>query len=293
MVHHGRKIDGRGHVLSKSNVPLKILKARKGNLLCLSSIIACVALSIMVVPSIVMAQQDPVYLGNSAGQTEIRIQQLETQIRQLTGKVEEQVYEVNSLKQKIRFLEKSSVPSQSGSAPQQQSGASNTGQFDASQIAPPSSINPLGVDFSAQQPRGIQSRTVTGSTTDATAQYEQAYANLKSENYEQAQKGFDGFLSTHSDHVLAANAKYWLGETYYVRGDYKKSARVFAEGFQTYPDSVKAPDILLKLGLSLKGLGKEQDACVALGQVPVKFPSGNGEILKRAEQERNALSCDA
>ena len=92
---------------------------------------------------------------------------------------------------------------------------------------------------------------------------------------------------------MAANAKYWLGETHYVRGNYKKAAKIFAEGFQTYPESAKSPDILLKLGMSLKKMGKSDDACVALGQVAVKFPSGHDDVVKLAEQELNQLACQS
>ncbi len=289
-VRHGHKTDGHGRVLNNLSNNVRGLEARKGRFLCLSSIVCSVLLGGIAFQSVaVQAQSTPVYASNNAGQTEIRIQQLETQIRELTGKVEEQLYELNSLKQKIRFLENDAVQVGSG-APQSLSPSS--GQIGASQIAQPSTNNPLGVDFSGQQPKGIQTKTVVASNSDATAQYEQAYSNLKNAKYEEAQEGFDNFLNVHSDHILAANAKYWLGETYYVRGNYKKAARVFAEGFQTYPESAKSPDILLKLGLTLKALGKEKDACVALGQILVKFPVGNEDVLRRADQERNALSCD-
>ena len=110
--------------------------------------------------------------------------------------------------------------------------------------------------------------------------------------YQEAQEGFDAFLESHPDHVLSANAKYWLGETYYVRGNYKKSARIFAEGFQTYPDSAKSPDILLKLGMSLVGMKKNKEACVALSQVEVKFPNGSGPVIKRARTEMEKLDCE-
>ena len=93
--------------------------------------------------------------------------------------------------------------------------------------------------------------------------------------------------------MLAANAKYWLGETYYVRGEFKKSARIFAEGFQSFPESAKAPDILLKLGMSLAGMDKQREACVALSQVAIKFPAGNDPVLQRADQEMEKLGCQS
>ena len=255
--------------------------------------------------------QSPVYATNNAGQTEIRMQQLETQIRELTGQVETQSYEINSLNQKVKMLEgktgethKTEVirpqiqPLSQPSFIEQDVVPSGRMGADLETGLPPmpgtaTSGNALGLDFSAQDPQGMQTKTVIGGgDADATSQYERAYADLKLSNYEQAQRGFEDFLRVHGDHILAANAQYWLGESFYVRNDFAQSARAFAQGFQTYPDSAKSPDILLKLGLSLKGLGKNREACVALKQVPVKFPIGHDEIIERAEQERQNLSCE-
>lgn len=294
MVHHGHKTEELVHALTNQSSLLNILKARKVNFLCLSSIavIGLVMGGVMIHPSLSLAQDSPVY-NATAAQTEIRVQQLETQIRELTGKVEEQVYEINALKQKVKMVEDMAMTNTSVVAPQQPAARINNQMGDAPQPLNSGNMNPLGLDLDASNPNGMQTATVIPANNDATALYEQAYSDLKNSNYEQAQKGFDSFLSGHSNHVLAANAKYWLGETYYVQGDYKKSARVFAEGFQTYPDSAKTPDILLKLGMSLKGMGKKNEACIALSQVAVKFPSGHEDVVKRADQERASLSCDA
>ena len=297
MGHHGHKIDGHVLVLIKSKLPKKSVKAWKGSFLCLFSIAVTIITGGAVAHSTsVRAQSTPVYASRNAGQTEIRLQQMETQIRELTGNVEEQIYEINSLKQKIKRLERtvSEVSAAASQALEQSpSRRSTTGRIGSSHAIGAKQDNPLGLDLSAQQPKGMQTATVIAGNSDATQQYETAYASLKKERYAEAQKGFEGFLGKHRDHILAANAKYWLGETYYVRGDYKKAARVFAEGFQKYPDSAKSPDILLKLGMSLKGMGKDKEACIALGQIPTKFPSGNETVLKRAAEERINLACDA
>lgn len=266
-------------MLSKIKLIKNSWGAQKVKILCLSSIFIVVgSLSAMA------QQQQPIYStrGGDTARMEIRLQQMEREMRGLTGRVEEQVYEINQLKQKIRILE---------AAP----------KVDASQLSVPElkveeQNKPLNLGFKPPEISGIKTAIPGGiksSRGDATAKYEASFADLKAQKYTEAQAGFEDFLVNHSDHVLAANAKYWLGETHYVRGDYKKSARIFAEGFQKYPDSAKSPDILLKLGMSLAGLGKEKDACVALSQVSVKFPAGNGPVLKRAEQEMIKLDCES
>ena len=296
MAHHGHKTEERAHVLINKNKIISDSKARKARFLCLSSMSALglvMAGGLTLNTTSAHAQDDDrVYASSNAGQKEIRLQQMETQIRNLTGRVEEQLYEINSLKQKVKLLETSPSSTSFSNTPKRNVPVNNTQMGSNAAVAPAAtSVNPLGLDLKAQDPKGMQSKSIVAASGDATQQYEQSYAALKRGDFEASEKGFKAFLAEHSDHVLAANAKYWLGETHYVRGDYKKSARIFAEGFQMFPDSAKSPDILLKLGMSLKGLGKKDDACVALGQVPVKFPVGNNSVLELAEQERKALSC--
>ncbi len=95
----------------------------------------------------------------------------------------------------------------------------------------------------------------------------------------------------HPEDPLAGNAKYWLGETFYVRGDFRNAAVTFAEGFQRYPDSTKAPDNLLKLGMSLAQLEKKDDACGAFGELLKRYPDATASILQRATRERERLGC--
>ena len=122
-------------------------------------------------------------------------------------------------------------------------------------------------------------------------QYNRAFSLLSQANYDQAEQALRGFLAEHPNHRLAGNAKYWLGETHYVRGQYQDAAVTFAEGYQTYPDSSKAPDNLLKLGKSLSALGETNDACGTYGELLRRFPNATPTVLKQADQERRRLGC--
>ncbi len=122
-------------------------------------------------------------------------------------------------------------------------------------------------------------------------QYEYAFGLLRQANYNEAELALRTFLDLHPDDLLAGNAQYWLGETYYVRADYQQAAVTFAEGYQKYPNSGKAPDNLLKLAMSLGELGKNQDACVALGQLRKEFPNAPANIQDRAARERERNGC--
>ena len=90
---------------------------------------------------------------------------------------------------------------------------------------------------------------------------------------------------------MAGNAKYWLGETFYVRQDYQQAAITFAEAYQEYPNSGKAPDNRLKLGMSRAALDSQNDACGTFAELLKRYPQAAATILQRAKQERQRLSC--
>jgi len=110
-------------------------------------------------------------------------------------------------------------------------------------------------------------------------------------DFASAEKAFSEFVAVHGDDPLAGNALYWLGETYYVRGDYPIAARTFAEGFQRYPESGKAPDNLLKLGMSLALLNQRADACITLKKLSVEYPDAPTSVVQRADREISRLQC--
>ncbi|MEO3428885.1 tol-pal system protein YbgF [Pelagibius sp. CAU 1746] len=122
-------------------------------------------------------------------------------------------------------------------------------------------------------------------------QYDYAFGLLRQANYAGAEQAFAAFLVQHPDDALAGNAKYWLGETYYVRGNYQQAAVTFAEGFEAYPNNSKAPDNLLKLGMSLASLGSTQDACGTFGVLLDRYADAPATILSRAQRESQRLSC--
>jgi tol-pal system protein YbgF len=122
-------------------------------------------------------------------------------------------------------------------------------------------------------------------------QYDYAFGLLRQANYAGAEQAFSAFLAEHPQNALAGNAKYWLGETYYVRGNYQQAAVTFAEGFEAYPNNSKAPDNLLKLGMSLASLGSTQDACGTFTVLLDRYADAPATILSRAQRESQRLGC--
>jgi len=223
-------------------------------------------------------------------QVDVRLNDLETQIRTLRGQVEQYQYALDTLTSKVQMLEtRASAPatpviSQAPVSPAiSQNNAVTT--LDApvlTQVQTPVS------EQAVVQPNNVNN---LAASHDPTGDYERAFSLLKSGDNSGAQKAFSTFIERYPEDNLAGNARYWLGEAYYVQNFYDKAARTFADAYQKSPQGSKAPDNLLKLGLSLAGLGRKEDACVSLSQLDKEFGSTGSAIVRRGEQEATSLGC--
>ncbi len=131
----------------------------------------------------------------------------------------------------------------------------------------------------------------TSKATTPREIYEAAFALLRKPDYENAEKEFKAFLAKYPQDPLAANAHYWLSETYYARKKYDEAVVAFADGYKKYPTHTKAVDNLFKLGMSFSALKKSEEACVTFAQFHKKFPKAPSSIMKRVETEETKLSC--
>lgn len=121
--------------------------------------------------------------------------------------------------------------------------------------------------------------------------YQYARDFLMRRDFDGAEQALQAFVDTYPENNLSGSAQYWLGETHYVRKDYSTAARTFADGFQRYPDSNKAPDNLLKLGMSLAALDRTEDACITLNKLLNEYPKSSASIKQVTERERTRLKC--
>ena len=126
---------------------------------------------------------------------------------------------------------------------------------------------------------------------DAQTLYQQGYGALLQKDYAGAEGAFRQLLDTYPKDPLAGDAQYWIGETYYVRGQYKNAADAFLKGYKTYKSGQKAPDTLLKLGMALAALGQKDAACSTFNELKAKYPGAPDHIVDEAKAERKKAGC--
>ena len=190
------------------------------------------------------------------------LQQLETlqaEVRNLRGQVEVQANEIERLKTRQREL--------LADIDRRLSELERRGTAAAPAEAPPGgNATPVASPGSAQEQQD----------------YDAAFTLMKQGFYERAAKGFRDFLAKYPQSALRDNARYWLGEAYYVARNFRQALEEFGKVMSDHPKSPKVTDALLKTGYSHYELGEWGRARESLNQVLERYP--DTPAAKSAEQ---------
>ncbi len=159
--------------------------------------------------------------------------------------------------------------------------------------APSTAPSPAGVSVAGEAQLAPLAATQTAALPDGSPRekYMYAFGLLRQGRYDMAAQALRQFVTDHNDDELAGNARYWLGETYYVRGAYVEAAETFLEGYQVDPDGPKAADALLKLGMSLANLDKKQEACAAFQKLRADYPGAPAGLKSTLQREWQKNGC--
>jgi tol-pal system protein YbgF len=241
--------------------------------------------------------------GPGALSSEVRMDQVEDEMRQLTGQVQDLGNAIDQLKHRLDTLSSGidqrfsaqGAPAAAAGAAASANPPPPTPPAPAQAAAPPPAPGPgvLGTLHSSEPPPPQQQAAAPADLPTGTPseQYNSAIGALRRADYANAERLLKNFMQKYPNDPLASNAQYWLGESYYVRKNYQDAATAFAVGYQKYPKSAKASDSLLKLGMSLGGLGKKQEACTAFARLDRDFPSAAPNVKDREASQRQELGC--
>jgi len=119
------------------------------------------------------------------------------------------------------------------------------------------------------------------SSDEFKRRYVDALSNYQNGRYEEAIQGFSTLAFSESDHPLADNSQYWLGECYYSLKNYKRAILEF-EKIMQFSKSDKQDDSKLKLGICFMKIGNNQRARAEFKDLLELFP--NSEYSQRAQQ---------
>ena len=194
------------------------------------------------------------------------IQSLREEISSLRENVEQQEYELQSMKQRQRNL----YLDMDRRINNAEAGSRNTVTFAAPVPPPNASVN------------NTAAPAAVAGDVDGQDVYSKAFALLKEGQYKQSIVAFEKFKASYPNSKYADNAQYWLGEASYVSRDYKKALTEFQQLVAQYPDSSKISGARLKVGYVYFELKNWSAARDALQQVVTLYPGTT--VAKKANE---------
>lgn len=172
----------------------------------------------------------------------LRLQQLQTEVRQLRGELEMQKHAMDALERRQRdlYMDLDGRLGQGGAPAAEQAAPAE------SAATPVESREPSPAEPATAPGPDVWS--AAGDPARERAEYQQAFDLLKRGNYTESIGAFRGFLEKYPAGDYADNALYWLGEASYVNRDFTTALGDFNQLLQRYPTSPKVPGALLKIG---------------------------------------------
>ena len=136
---------------------------------------------------------------------------------------------------------------------------------------------------------GAMNAPPSRASAGGTAQYDRAMNMLAKAQYIEASAAFRAYADANpNDTDLSAQSIYWIGNIAYVQKNYPDATRAFAEQLKKYPDSIRSPDSMLKLGQALIAQGQTSSGCTTLAALKTKYPKAAPATLSAAAGARKA-----
>ena len=182
-----------------------------------------------------------------------RLEQLQSEVQQLRGVVEEQSQTIAELQRKqgnmysdlderIQLLSSANQPAAAATDAAQATPAAVVEANASASQAAPAVAEPVVESKPAETP------ATAAPKASEKERYQEAYDTLRNGHNAQAISMFEALQNDFPAGEYSDNAQYWLGEAYKINRDYDKARAAFSKVINQYPNSPKVPDSLLKLG---------------------------------------------
>lgn len=200
-----------------------------------------------------------------------KIDRLETEVRVLTGRVEELTHELDLTRARLDSVS-AALAGESVGGPVALGAADSdpiADEIARSQSAAPAISLPL----------------------DPEAAYAYASDFLITSDYVRAEAAFVKFLEAFPSHPRAADARFRLGEVYLASSKNAEAADTFIAFIRAYPNSARGAEAYLKLGTAFSRLSQTTEACKVFKTLKAKYPSATPAVLQRTDVEMSRINC--
>ena len=234
------------------------------------------------------------------------LEALRDEVQALRGELEEQSHAVSQLKQRQRDLyldldqrllriqeagvgaTNASAEAGGGEAPSPAAAEpASTAQGQAGAAEPRS--DGASVRVAAVAPSEAAGGGADPAATDPVKEqqdYQAAFNLLKAGRYDDAAKALRAFLGAYPRGEFVDNARYWLGETFYVTRRFEAALQEFSGLIGQFPQSPKLTHAMLKVGYIHHELGRPEQAKQVLGALIERHPESTAAGLARKRLKR-------
>lgn len=208
-----------------------------------------------------------------------RVDALETQLRALTGQIEENGYRTRQLEEQVARLR-----------------TDLTARID--RLEPPPSATPgrtePAADAAADEPAEPASRP-SRAAADVPASAEEAYnAGFRlwdQRRYAEAQAALEAAAERYPTGRWISWTRNLLGRAYLDDGKPATAARILLANYQENPRGERAADSLFFLGQALTRLNRRTEACRVYDELARVYPDVREQIGSQIPQARRAARC--
>ncbi len=188
----------------------------------------------------------------------LQVNQLQQEVRQLRGQVEEQDYRIKQLTKQQRELYLDLDRRLQGGA------ALSTSETE---------------ELSSQTSDIAQNESGSRAQQD----YNQAFSLFNEQKYPQAKSAFKSFVADYSNDPLASNAHYLLGQLHFSDKEYAEAEKQFKSVYEKFPDTSIKDKAMLKLAQVQELKGDKAAAKATYQQVSKLFPNTTAGRLAKAK----------
>ena len=227
---------------------------------------------------------------------ESRFDEIETKNRLNFGLIEEIQNKINALDEKLKLID-SDFQARIKKIEEQLKKESNYEKQETNTIEDKKAIKmfnqeevPANVKAQSLGLPKSNNEKIQLSDIEIKKKYENAIKLLWASKFNEAESELQNLKKIEPDDLMP-NIQYWLGEVFYAQKNFEKAIIAFGEGLEKYPESIKGPDNLLKLGLSFSNLKKKDEACNILFELEIKYKDAPKNVQERASSEIKKLEC--
>ena len=249
-----------------------------------------------------ISTDDQSQLTTSLTKFDIRIYDLEQEIKYLNKMFEDLDFEIDDLKilyeelnNKINLKLTNNIITDSTLTSKNDADKKNidsiTQENTLGTIIITSNVEDILDDNSNVLLKNNENKKVTKKITDPKIEFQAAYDLLRTGRFDEAKIAFEEFISKNkkNKNTLVGLSHYRLGQILFSQDSYREAAITLAEGYQNYPEGTKAAEMLYTLSESFIKMNKIEDACNTLKNIMVNFPQH--KIFNQTKNKIATLEC--